>query len=81
LTWARALTWRSSVFQSGRDYLEIYDERHSDKEDRFIAIGAIRAVVVVFTEVREDVIRIVSARKATKKEVRLFWEYMGGIHG
>jgi uncharacterized DUF497 family protein len=65
------------------DYLEIYDEEHSGEEDRFIAIGAIRGgtIVVVFTEVQEDVIRILSARKATKKEASLLYHYLGGIHG
>ena len=73
----------TELFTSDHDYLEIYDEGHSDKEDRFIAIGAIRVgvVVVAFTEVQEDVIRIVSARKATKKEVGLLYQYLGGING
>ena len=64
------------------DYLEIYDEEHSVDEDRFIAIGAIRlgVIVVVFTEREEDIIRILSARKATKNEARLFYQYLGGIH-
>ena len=47
------------LFTGDNDYLEIYDEGHSDEEDRFIAIGLIRAgvVVVVYTERREDVIQ------------------------
>jgi len=68
------------LFTGDTDYLEIYDEEHSDEEDRFIAIGPIRAgvVVVIYTERQENVIRIVSARKATKKEVWLFRQYYGG---
>ena len=31
------------LFTSGTDFLEIYDEEHSDEEDRFIAIGPIAA--------------------------------------
>ena len=71
------------LFTGDNDYLEIYDEGHSDEEDRFIAIGLIRAgvVVVVYTERREDVIRLVSARRATKKEVLLLRQYFGGIDG
>lgn len=78
-----SLSEATELFTSDSDYLEIYDEEHSDDEDRFIAIGAIRAgvVVVVFTEGQEDVIRIVSARKATKKEVGLLYRYLGGING
>lgn len=32
----------STLFKAGVDYLEIYDEQHSDEEDRFIAIGRVR---------------------------------------
>ncbi len=65
------------------DYLEVYDQEHSDEEDRFIAIGPMRAgvVVVVYTERRDDVIRIVSARKATRGEVRLLRRFLGGTDG
>lgn len=51
--------------------IEKYDERHSDEEDRYITIGEINGtayiVMVVYTE-REEVIRIISARKATSRE-------------
>lgn len=65
----------SELFSSGVDYLEIFDEEHSDEEDRFIAIGPIRRgiVLVVWTERlsvddEESAIRIISARWATKRE-------------
>jgi hypothetical protein len=47
-------------------------------EERFIAIGPIRRglVLVVFTERREDTIRIISARWASKTERALYVEYM-----
>jgi uncharacterized DUF497 family protein len=50
------------LFSSGSDYLEIYDEDHSQDEDRFVAIGpvAARIVVVVFAEWPEDTIRLIS---------------------
>lgn len=50
--------------------LTIYDPLHSEDEDRFILIGNTyknRLLVVVHTE-RGNRIRIISARKATKKE-------------
>jgi uncharacterized DUF497 family protein len=50
--------------------LTIDDPLHSDEEDRFILIGNSarnRLLVVVHTE-RGENIRIISARKATKKE-------------
>ena len=58
------------LFESGENYLEIFDPDHSEYEDRFIAIGPIErgVVVVVFTERDEDVIRIIGARMASKRE-------------
>ncbi|HSR95746.1 MAG TPA: BrnT family toxin [Kofleriaceae bacterium] len=63
---------------SGVDYLEIFDDAHSDFEDRFIAIGPIErgVVLVVWTERDEDTVRIISARWATKHEQRLYWDHM-----
>lgn len=50
--------------------ITIYDPLHSREEDRFVILGMSdknRILVVVHTE-RNDRIRIISARKATKKE-------------
>lgn len=67
------------LFESGGEYLEIYDSEHSDVEDRFIAVGTIdRGVaVVVYTEKEEGVIRIIGARLATKQERDLYRERGG----
>jgi uncharacterized DUF497 family protein len=48
----------------------LFDEAHSVDEERFIAIGPISrgVVLVVWTEQDEDTIRIISARRATKRE-------------
>jgi uncharacterized DUF497 family protein len=72
--------WRIfSPFESGVDYLEIYDEEHSDDEDRFIAVGPISRgiVVVAYTERDDDVLRILSARMATKKERQRYRSFEG----
>ena len=68
----------SELFTSGVDYLELFDDVHSEDEDRFIAIGPIRRglVLVVWTERDEDVVRIISARWATPTERRLFRAHM-----
>ncbi len=50
--------------------LAIYDPLHSEQEDRFVLIGSShrnRLLVIVYTE-RGDNIRLISARKASKKE-------------
>ena len=67
-----------ALFISGADYLEIFDQDHSDFEDRFIAIGPIDRglVVVVYTEPEEGRIRIISARSATQREQALFRSHM-----
>lgn len=58
--------------------LEFYDETHSESEDRYITIGLIDKVayivMVVYTE-REEAIRLISARKATKQEGRMYYDY------
>lgn len=73
-----SFTEAQQLFRSGVDYLELFDELHSDDEDRFIAIGPIARglVLIVWTERDEDVIRIISARWATKTETGLYTSYM-----
>ncbi|MFL5410605.1 MAG: BrnT family toxin [Myxococcales bacterium] len=54
--------------------LTIFDPDHSEHEDRFILVGSTsggRLVVVAHTE-RGGVVRIVSARVATKQERRTY---------
>ena len=56
--------------------IEKYDDLHSISEDRYITIGEINGiaviVVVVYTE-RENSIRIISARLATKIEKEAYY--------
>jgi len=54
--------------------LTAVDERFLYDEERWVAIGLVRQIigVVVYTERCGDVIRIISARKAAKREVRLY---------
>lgn len=58
--------------------LELYDEAHSETEERYITIGAINGIMyvvfVVYTE-REDAIRLISARKATPQERSLYYDH------
>ncbi|HXU81759.1 MAG TPA: BrnT family toxin [Polyangia bacterium] len=52
--------------------ITVFDDGHSEREDRFVLIGAtlrFRLVVVVHT-VRGDGLRIISARLATRRERR-----------
>jgi uncharacterized DUF497 family protein len=63
--------------------ISVYDEEHSSGEDRWITVGKDRAgiplvVIHTFLEESGDVcnIRLISARKATTKEVK---QYEGDI--
>ena len=58
--------------------LMIYDPDHSGKEDRFILLGlsaSIRLLVVCHCYRKDDdIIRIISARKATHMEQKRYWK-------
>ncbi len=73
-----SFTEAQRLFEFGADYLEIFDATHSEFEDRFIAIGPIDRglVVVVYTEPEDDLIRIIGARLANKREQALYRSYM-----
>ena len=60
--------------------LLLADEEHSDDEDRFILMGMssmMNTLLVCFCErgsEKEEVIRIISSRKANKKETEQYWK-------
>lgn len=66
------------VFAPGSRWLDMDDEAHSADEIRYRAIGAIArgVVLVVYTERDGDVVRIISARKATAREKRLYEDWI-----
>lgn len=59
----------------------IADPEHSTDEDRFIILGAATGfkllVVCHCYRSNDEIIRIISARKATKNEIKLYREYLG----
>ena len=54
--------------------LTMLDDRYDYEENRWVSIGWIHTIVgvVVYTERTEDVVRIISARKATRREVQCY---------
>ena len=60
------------------DALEFHDPDHSEEEDRFFMVGlSFRTRILIVSHcVRGvgSVIRIISARKATKQETQKYWE-------
>ena len=65
-----------TVFED-EDAVYLYDENNSSDEQRFIVIGEDDifrelAVCHCYRGVDDEIIRIISARKATKNEIRLY---------
>lgn len=58
------------------NYIKIYDRKHSITENRYRIIGRVHNVLCVIITYRENnVIRIISARKATLQERREYlWQ-------
>jgi len=70
----------TSVFRDEKA-ISISDEEHSDEEERWLTIGmdeVTRTLVVIHTYISVDEnncnIRLISARKATKKEQQIYKE-------
>jgi len=74
---------RANRAKHGLGFDEVQVLFEGDPEDRFLAIGPISrgVVVVAHTEPGDDVIRILSARMATRAEEELFYKYAGGPEG
>ena len=68
----------ASVFRDP-NHLSIFDESHSEKEDRWITLGVdetgiLRVVIHTFEQIEEKLwrIRIISARKADNDETKKY---------
>jgi uncharacterized DUF497 family protein len=77
---------KSNLLKHGMDFIDakavfsgatfvFEDDRYSYGEQRFVTLGMLRNVVVViaYTE-RNDRIRIISMRKATKNEQKIYFQ-------
>ena len=56
-----------------KNFVEDYDEIHSDFEDRYKIIGRVRNILTVIYTERGEKCRIISARRATKREEDLYY--------
>ncbi len=56
--------------------IEDYDAAHSIHEDRWVTVGFVEPMLlfVVYAEYNDDVIRIISARKAKKNEQKTYYK-------
>ena len=68
------IDFRDAVNVFDHPVLTAMDQRQDYGEDRWIALGWMAAIVgvVVYVECSADVVRIISARKVTKHEVKRF---------
>jgi uncharacterized DUF497 family protein len=79
--------WRINLQQHGIDFADVpslfageivvlEDDRHEYGERRFLAFGLLsgRLIAVAYTERGEDVIRLISARKASKHEAKQYYD-------
>lgn len=65
-----------SIFQDP-NILSMLDEKHSTIEERWISLGINKQaniLVVVHTERKNNIIRLISARKATPKEQKVYFQ-------
>ncbi|CAE6769767.1 hypothetical protein R69888_03801 [Paraburkholderia haematera] len=68
------IDFRDAVDVFDHPVLTAIDQREDYGEDRWVALGWMAAIVgvVVYVERSADVIRIISARKATRHEVKRY---------
>ena len=67
----------ASLVFADENFIELYDEDHSQDEDRYIAIGVVDQILYVVHTIRGEVIRLISARSATNEEKRLYYDSIG----
>jgi hypothetical protein len=78
------ITFSESCYVFSDNYsLNLFDEEHSDDEDRWITIGQgieNKILVVIHTYRKmnnKEIIRIISARKANNKEIQQYYQRRG----
>ncbi len=53
--------------------IEYYDRLHSLEEDRYVVLGSVHGVLFVIYTIRNDAIRLISARAATSREKEIYY--------
>ena len=53
--------------------IEIFDENHSDNEERYEVIGKVGDILVVICTDLQEKTRLISARRANRKEANLYY--------
>ncbi len=58
------------------EVMTLEDKRQNYGETRYITLGILRGVVVIVHTETANSIRMISMRKATKNETRLYYDYI-----
>ncbi|MBR1743133.1 MAG: BrnT family toxin [Lachnospiraceae bacterium] len=53
--------------------IEYYDQLHSTEEDRYVVIGCVQGILYVVYTMRNEAVRLISARMATATERRIYY--------
>lgn len=74
---SKSFEWDARKYQSNiKKHRVSFDEEHSDSEERYILLGMsekLRILIVCHCTIEKNkIIRIISARKATKNESRYY---------
>ena len=74
----RGIDFKDVTEMFKHEMLMSIDSRENYGEERWKAIGWLKSIlgVVIYVEKYEDTIRIISARKATKHEVKSYEKYI-----
>jgi len=53
--------------------IEYYDKLHSQNEDRYVVLGCVQGILYVVYTMRDEAVRLISARMATLTERRIYY--------
>ena len=53
--------------------IEYYDKLHSIDEDRYVVLGCVQGILYVVYTMREEAVRLISARMANPTERRIYY--------
>ena len=53
--------------------IEYYDKLHSQDEDRYVVLGCVQGILYVVYTMREEAVRLISARMATSTERKIYY--------
>lgn len=71
---SRTLTYIEQIKSAEIIDCALYDDEYSVEEDRYIAIGLVEDILFVVHTMRNENVRMISARLATKQERRFYYD-------